>query len=69
MSNKVKVIKESKTGANQKFQDTKTKETMTKSEFVKAIEKGKYDDYHIMNKDGKKIPRSNPDKTHKNNLG
>lgn len=69
MGNKVKVVKETNTGKNIKFQDTSTGRTMTTNQFVSGIEKGKYPDYHVRNIKGEKIPASNPDKKKNNNLG
>ncbi len=63
------VIQESQTGRNEKFQDTSSGNTMNRREFVKQIENGKYDDYHIRNINGEKTPVSNPDKNSDNNLG
>ena len=63
------VTKESKTGRNLNFQDTSTGITMTRAEFVKNIENGKYSkDYHVRNINGVKTPASNPDKDKNNNL-
>lgn len=63
---RLKVIKESKTGLNQKFKDTKTGETLNRGDVVKNI--NKYDDYHVMKRDGINIVRSNPDSNKKDNL-
>lgn len=65
---RVSVTKESKTGRNEKFQDNKTGESMTRSQFAKKIDQGNYPDYHTRKVHGKKTPVSNPDKTKKNNL-
>jgi len=65
----IKVTKENSTGRNTNFKDTKTKETMTRSQLVKKIEHGDYKDYHIRKTNGKKTPVSNPDKNSSNNLG
>lgn len=65
----VKVLIESSTGRNLKFLDTKTGEEMSRAEFIKEIEQGYYDDYHIRNINGVKTPCSNPDGNVKNNLG
>ena len=66
---KIKVTKESNTGLNQEFYDSTHGKTMTRTEFVKEIEKGKYPGYHVREVDGKKIPASNPDGKTSNNLG
>ncbi|HEW79168.1 MAG TPA: hypothetical protein ENH34_04285 [Phycisphaerales bacterium] len=68
MTGRVKVIKESDSGRNQKFQDTKTKEVMTRPQFVTEIEAGQYPNYHVRKINGVKTPVSNPDKTTNNNL-
>ncbi len=68
----IKVTKQSKTGMNTRFKDTNTGKEMTRGEFVKAIEQGKYKKFNIMKKkiDDRtiNIPRSNPDNKKKNNL-
>ena len=67
--NNVTVIKESDTGRNLRFHDSNKNRDMSRSEFVKRIEKGEYPDYHIRNINDKKTPVSNPDHSEKNNLG
>ena len=42
---------------------------MTRSQFVKEIEKGNYENYHIRVINDIKTPVSNPDKSENNNLG
>lgn len=66
---RVKVIKESKSGENQRFKDMSTGDEMTKKQFISKIENNYYEKYHVREKDGKKIPASNPDKNKNNNLG
>ncbi|PYZ96761.1 hypothetical protein CR205_13815 [Alteribacter lacisalsi] len=56
----VTVVEEKDSGLNKRFKDTKTGKTMTRGEFADAIEKGEYEDYHVMKSEGKRIPRSNP---------
>lgn len=68
MGNKVKVI-QTYEGKNVRFQDQSTKKEMTKKQFVKEIQKGNYEDYHVREINKEKTPVSNPDKTKKNNLG
>lgn len=63
---RLEVVKESKTGLNQKFRDTKTGEILNRGDVVKNI--NKYPDYHVMKRDGKNIVRSNPDGNKNNNL-
>lgn len=65
----VEVIKESETGRNEKFIDNSTGKTMTRTQFVKEIQKGNYDDYHVREINGVKTPVSNPDGKKNNNLG
>lgn len=64
---RLEVVKESKTGLNQQFRDSKTGEILNRGEVAKRIDE--FPDYHVMNRDGKNIIRSNPDKNGKNNLG
>lgn len=42
---------------------------MTKASFVKEIEHGNYEDFHVRKINGLKTPCSNPDGNSKNNLG
>lgn len=63
------VIQESKSGRNLTFQDTSTGNTLSRAQFVKEIENGKYNDFHIRNINGIKTPVSNPDNDSNNNLG
>jgi hypothetical protein len=65
---KVSVISESETGRNKMFRDNYTRREMNRSEFVKEIERGNYDGYHIRKINGKKTPISNPDGSEHNNL-
>lgn len=65
---RVTVTKESDTGRNQQFHDNKTGKDMTRAKFVKEIEGGKYDDYHVRKVNGLKTPASNPDGSSDNNL-
>lgn len=41
---------------------------MTRARFVREIESGNYDNYHIRRVNGVKTPVSNPDNTTNNNL-
>ena len=65
---RVSVTKESSTGRNQKFHDNRTGDDMTRAQFVKKIETGTYDDYHVRKVNGIKTPVSNPDSSSDNNL-
>ncbi|APH42449.1 Uncharacterized protein A9P81_2875 [Leptospira interrogans serovar Copenhageni/Icterohaemorrhagiae] len=69
MSKNIKVTKESNTGLNKEFYDPSTAKSMTRGEFVEEIKNGKYRDYHVLDLEGKKFPRSNPDNSKRNNLG
>jgi hypothetical protein len=42
---------------------------MGRTQFVRSIELGRYEDYHIRVINGIKTPCSNPDSDSKNNLG
>ncbi len=63
------VTQESATGRNEQFLDVKTGQTMTRTEFVAAIQAGKYPDYRIAYIAGLATPVSKPDKLTENNLG
>ena len=65
---RLKVTKQSKTGRNLQFKDTKTGKSYTRAQVCKAIESGKYSKYHVRNINGVKTPVSNPDKSSRNNL-
>jgi hypothetical protein len=68
MPKSVVVTVESESGRNQKFHDNKSGKNMSRAEFVKEIESGNFDDYHIRKVNGLKTPVSNPDKKEGNNL-
>lgn len=68
MNKRLKVVKESETGLNQKFQDTKTKDILTRGEVNKRIKAGEYPDYHTAKINGHNVPRRNPDRSKTNNL-
>ena len=65
---RITVTEESPTGRNLKFRDNRKRETMTRAQFVKAIEAGKYPKYHVRKIGGVKTPVTNPDDTEDNNL-
>ena len=69
MPGRIRVTDENDSGRNLKFTDTKTGETMSRSQFVKKIEEGGYPNYHVREINGVKTPVSNPDKSEGNNLG
>jgi hypothetical protein len=66
---RVKVVSESASGRNQRFQDTYTGEQMSRPGFVRAIEQDQYPGYHVREINGVKTPVSNPDHSTGNNLG
>ena len=66
---RVSTTEESSSGRNQRFHDNRTNEAMTRAEFVRAIEAGKYPDYHVRVVNGIKTPASDPDSSEDNNLG
>ena len=61
MSGKAIVLQESSQGENTRFRDIQTRVMMTCGEFVRAVEKGEYPDYHIEFIDGIKRPVLNGD--------
>ncbi len=70
MANKrVKVTIESDSGRNQRFHDNRNGQDMSRPEFVRQIEQGKYPNYHVREINGVKTPVSNPDHSENNNLG
>jgi hypothetical protein len=69
MANKrVTVTQESGSGRNQRFHDNRTGQDMSRAEFVRQIERGNYQKYHVREINGVKTPVSNPDKSQNNNL-
>ena len=68
MAKSVKVTAEDDSGRNQRFHDSKSGKGMSRVEFVKEIEKGNFDDYHVRKVHGLKTPVSNPDRSEGNNL-
>ena len=63
------VTRESDSGRNEIFHDNETGRNMNREQFVKSIELGHYEDYHVRTINGVKTPVSNPDKDDNNNLG
>lgn len=66
---RVSVTKESNTGRNERFHDNYKGTDMTRSQFVREINNGNYENYHIRNINGIQTPVSNPDSKRNNNLG
>lgn len=69
MPKRVSVTSESSTGRNQTFHDNYTGIDMTRAQFVRQINNGNYENYHVRNINGIDTPVSNPDSSSKNNLG
>jgi len=70
MSKRIKVIIENGAGRNKKFKDLRTGRIMTRSQFVREIERGEYSDcYYVRKINGIKTPISKPDNSKRNNLG
>ncbi len=69
MPKRIKVAAESETGRNESFHDNFTGQDMTRTELVRAIERGQYPNYHVRKIHGLKTPVSNPDPGTDNNLG
>lgn len=61
VSDRAIVLQESSSSNDMNFRDIQTGLRMTRAEFVRAIEKGKYPDYHIRIIEGLKIPVLNRD--------
>lgn len=69
MAKRISVTSESPTGRNQNFHDNYTGTYMTRTQFVKQIINGNYENYHVRNINGVATPVSNPDNSSNNNLG
>lgn len=68
MPKRITVINETDSGRNQRFRDNRTGTEMSRAEFVRKIEQGEYDNYHVRKINGVKTPVSNPDQSESNNL-
>ena len=66
---RITVTSESSSGRNNTFKDNYNGNTMSRSQFVKQINTGNYNNYHVRNINGIPTPVSNPDKLTNNNLG
>ena len=66
---RVTVTQETSSGRNVKFHDNRTGDEMSRANFVREIQRGNYDNYHVRNVNGVKTPVSNPDGKEGNNLG
>lgn len=69
MPKRVSVTRESNTGRNERFHDNYKNTDMTRSQFVREIRNGNYDNFHVRMINGVATPVSNPDKSINNNLG
>ena len=69
MGKRVSVTRESDSGRNQQFHDNASGRSMTRAEFVRQIQSGNYDNYHVRRVNGVPTPVSNPDGSDRNNLG
>lgn len=69
MARRVRVVAEADSGRNERFYDPDRHRYMSRAEFVRAIEDGRYGNYHVRVINGVKTPVSNPDKTESDNLG
>ena len=69
MGKRISVTNESDSGRNQAFRDNLTGRSMTRAEFVRQIQSGRYDNYHVRRVNGVPTPVSNPDRSDENNLG
>jgi hypothetical protein len=68
MSKRISVTNESESGRNEMFRDNVTGRSMSRAELVRAIEGGRYENYHVRRINGVKTPVSNPDESEGNNL-
>lgn len=68
MAKSVHVTVEDDSGRNQRFHDDKSGKNMSRAEFVKQIEEGRFPDYHVRKINGLNTPVSNPDRSEGNNL-
>lgn len=63
------VIKETDSGRNKTFKDTRTGRVIPRAQLVKEIGQGKHPGYHVREVNGTLTPVSNPDGKEGNNLG
>jgi hypothetical protein len=69
MPKRVSVTRETDSGRNERFRDNYNGRDMTRGEFVREIQRGNYDNYHVRIINGVPTPVSNPDHSENNNLG
>ncbi|MBA2840878.1 hypothetical protein HNP87_001410 [Methanococcus maripaludis] len=65
----IKVTKESDSGRNLEFKNTKTGEELSRAQVVNKIESGEITGAHVRKVNNVKTPCSNPDGKKNNNLG
>ena len=65
---RVSVTSESDSGRNERFHDNYTGADMTRAQFVRQIQGGAYENYHVREINGVKTPVSNPDGKEGSNL-
>jgi len=68
MAKSVVVTIEDDSGRNQKFHDNRSGKDMSRAEFVRQIDAGNFDDYHVRKINNVRTPVSNPDRKEGNNL-
>ncbi len=68
MPKRITVTQESESGRNERFHDNHTGRDMTRNQFVREINNGNYDNYHVRNINNVPTPVSNPDNSERNNL-
>ncbi len=69
MAKRISVTSQNSTGRNTTFHDNYTGADMTRAQFVRQINNGNYDNYHVRMVNGVATPASNPDSSSRNNLG
>lgn len=68
MPKRITVTQESESGRNERFHDNYTGRDMTRNQFVREINNGNYDNYHVRIINNVPTPVSNPDNSERNNL-
>lgn len=68
MPKRITVTQESESGRNERFHDNYTGRDMTRNQFVREINNGNYENYHVRIINNVPTPVSNPDNSERNNL-
>ena len=68
MPKRITVTQESGSGRNERFHDNYTGRDMTRNQFVREINNGNYENYHVRIVNNVPTPVSNPDNSERNNL-